>query len=382
MAADKNYKDKLSQHLDEQHVELYWKGRVGLYALLKSFEVGPGDEVIMPAFTCVVVPSAVLYLGATPVYVDIEQGTFSPSFKSISSAVTSNTKVIICQNTFGLSFELEEIVAFAKECGVYTIEDCTHGFGGRYNGKANGSFCDAAIYSTQWNKPFSTGIGGFISVRDTELLKKIRMVSDSAIKPGLWEQLQLFCLYFLKQALVNRYTYWGILKSYRWLSKRGIVIGSSSPKELKGVDQPENYFRKSGAVQAFLGMRALQKLESCLVRRKSNGEIYTETLRRLGKNHVGSQYFFNHSFLVYPVLVHDKVVFRELAENNRIILGDWFASPLHPVTESLEIWGLNINEYPVARYCSEHIVNLPTNISNISVVVQFLEDYSVQLIDA
>ena len=380
-SAQDSYRTELSKFLMGQYVELFWKGRVGLYALLKTCGVKAGDEVVIPAFTCVVVPSAVLYLGAKPVFVDIEKDSFSSSFSAISNVVTSNTKVIICQNTFGLSFELEEIVSFAKSKGIYTIEDCTHGFGGKYNGKPNGTFCDAAIYSTQWNKPFSTGIGGFVSVEDPAMVKKLPEISLLAQNPNLYEQLQLLVLYLSKQALVNRYTYWSVLKLYRLLSNKGIVVGSSSPEELMSSDQPDNYFKKSGVVQSLLGRRALKKIESTLVLRKKNAEIYSNTLSRLGKNHVNPKYFNNHSFLTYPLLVRDKLVFAELAERNRVMLGDWFASPLHPITDSLERWEFDIELFPVARYCSAHIVNLPTSISDSTAVTQFLEQHVDQLID-
>ena len=130
------------------------------------------------------------------------------------------------------------------------------------------------------------------------------------------------------------------------------MVGSSSPEELEGTNQPEDYFKKSGLVQAILGRKALRNLEGTLVKRRENAEIYTNALKELGKNHVALNFFDNHSFLVYPLLVKDKVEFADLAENNQIMLGDWFASPLHPITDSLERWGLNIEEFPVARYCS------------------------------
>ena len=126
--------------------------------------VKDNDEVILPAFTCVVVPNAIMYLKAKPVYIDINPETYNISIEKIDEAITENTKVIICQNTFGLSSNIEDIIQIAKKNNLFTIEDCTHGFGGYDNGKPNGTYCDAAFYSTQWNKPFSTGIGGFLVV--------------------------------------------------------------------------------------------------------------------------------------------------------------------------------------------------------------------------
>ena len=118
----------------------------------------PGDEVILPGLTCVVVPNAILYAGFVPVYVDIDPDTFNMEPSQIEAKITNKTKVIIIQNTFGLSSNIEDVLDIAKKYQLITIDDCTHGFGGSYNGNPNGGMTDAVFYSSQWNKPFSTVI--------------------------------------------------------------------------------------------------------------------------------------------------------------------------------------------------------------------------------
>lgn len=138
-------------------LHFFWKGRVALYVILKALGIGPGDEVIVPAYTCVVVPNAILYTGATPIYADINPTTYCCDAVEIERHITPKTRAIICQNTYGLSWEVDQIADMGKRYGIATIEDCTHGFGGTYKGRHNGSFCDASFFSSQWNKPFSTG---------------------------------------------------------------------------------------------------------------------------------------------------------------------------------------------------------------------------------
>src|SRR3972149_1771131 len=84
-------------------VFFFFKGRVALYALLKAIGIHPGDEVILPGFTCVVVPNAIIYLGGKPVYADIDPKTFNIDTAKIEGKITDNTTAIIAQNTFGLS---------------------------------------------------------------------------------------------------------------------------------------------------------------------------------------------------------------------------------------------------------------------------------------
>ena len=134
-----NYKSELANYLNvkESHITLFWKGRVALYALLKSFGISKDDEVILPAFTCVVVPNAILYCDAKPVYVDINPQTLNCDPEEIRKKITPKTKLIIAQNTFGLSSDLDAIMRIANEYHIVVIEDCTHGIGGYYRGIKN-----------------------------------------------------------------------------------------------------------------------------------------------------------------------------------------------------------------------------------------------------
>jgi len=129
-------------------VFFFFKGRVALYALLKAIGIHPGDEVILPGFTCVVVPNAIIYLGGKPVYADIDPKTFNIDTAKIEGKITDNTTAIIAQNTFGLSSDLDPILDIGKRYNLKVIEDCAHGYGGSYKGKANGTVADAAFFST------------------------------------------------------------------------------------------------------------------------------------------------------------------------------------------------------------------------------------------
>lgn len=227
---EEKYKTAIASYLaaEKEDIFLYWKGRVALYALLKAINVKEGDEVIVPAFTCVVVPNAIKYCGATPIYVDINSTTYNTDIDKIEEKITPRTKVILCQNTFGLSSNVEELVSLAKKYNLYTIEDCTHGFGGTYNGKPNGTFCDAAFFSTQWNKPFSTGIGGFAYCKDDNLKEMLNRVNLELDKANAKDNFSLSLLYFIREHILVNSLYWQMLKIYRWLSKKksytGVVI--------------------------------------------------------------------------------------------------------------------------------------------------------------
>jgi len=365
----------------ENQIFLYWKGRVALYALLKAMGVGKDDEVILPAFTCVVVSNAIIYLGAKPIYVDIDLQTYNARFEDIKRAVTEKTKVIICQNTFGLSSDIEAITTFAKERNIFTIEDCTHGFGGNYNQKPNGSYCDAAFYSTQWNKPFSTGTGGFALVNNLNLIESIQKINQDLIVPSFKQQLVLKCLYFVREKLLNKHSYWLLVKFYRFLSRHNLVLGSSSGEEITSVAMPPNYFMQLSDTQIKKGIQNLKKLPAILKLRKENAKIYTEYLMSRNKNHVPPALFENHSFLRYPLLVENREKVFYLAEKQKVELGEWFNSPLHPVEDGFEKWQLNPAYFPNAVFAGKRIINLPTDSKDVANVLKFLQKIDTNILE-
>ncbi|MFN6946977.1 MAG: DegT/DnrJ/EryC1/StrS family aminotransferase, partial [Cytophagaceae bacterium] len=115
--------------------------------------ISQGDEVILPGFTCIVVPNAIIYLGAKPVYVDINSETFNIDPQLIEENITEKTKAIIAQHTFGIPADMDKILHIANKHNLFVIEDSCHALGSKYKGKYVGSFGDAAFFSSQWSKP-------------------------------------------------------------------------------------------------------------------------------------------------------------------------------------------------------------------------------------
>ena len=116
-----NYRKKIAMRLNTEDVYLFAKGRVALYAILKAIGIEDGDEVLVQGYTCVVVVNAILYVGAKPVFVDIDPVSYCASLEKYRLGVTDKTKVIICQNTYGLSHDVDLIANFARDKGIVTI---------------------------------------------------------------------------------------------------------------------------------------------------------------------------------------------------------------------------------------------------------------------
>ncbi|WP_297888156.1 aminotransferase class I/II-fold pyridoxal phosphate-dependent enzyme [Sulfurihydrogenibium sp.] len=361
------FKAKISEYLSLDNVFLFWKGRVALYAILKAIGIKEGDEVILPAFTCVVAVNPIIYLGAKPIYIDIEPDTFNIDPQKIENKITKRTKAIIAQNTFGLPANIDLILEIAKRNNIFVIEDCAHGFGGTYKGKKNGTVADAAFYSTQWNKPFSTGLGGIAVTTNSDMAEKLRKLEKKAIQPSFKETFLLKGLLNIREKLLSSNTYWVALKTYRFLSEKNLIIGSSQGYELEKPVMPPDFLKGFSDVQAEEGIKYFEKvnneykIDKLISHRKKIASLYKKIIIDLGFEPPFEPDYTDHTYLRFPLLVKDRNKFFRLAQDNKIELGDWFLSPIHPITSNFEFWYYRYGENPISEYASKHIVNLPTH---------------------
>jgi len=374
------FKKKLGNYLGlpDSNIFLFWKGRVALYAILKALGVKEGDEVILPAFTCVVVANPIIYLGAKPVYIDISPDSYNVDIDKLKKAVTTKTKVILAQNTFGLAPELDEIMEFAKEKNIFVVEDCAHGFGGYYKNKKNGTIADASFFSTQWNKPFSTGIGGIAVVKDVKIALKLSEIEKNAVYPSVFERLFLSLLIFLKEKLLFPAVYWQAIKFYRFLSKHNLIIGSSQGGELEKPVKPKLFLKLLAELQCKKGIKALSTIEENIRHRQKTANLFTQILKTLKVDAPFVPDGFSHSFLKYPILVKDREKFFKKAEKTNVELGDWFVSPIHPIKKDFHFWGYDYGLFPISETLAKHIVNLPTHFgiseNEVNKIEKFLTD--------
>ena len=381
--ANTTYKIALADYLSvsSENISFFWKGRVALYALMKAYGIKKDDEVILPAFTCVVVPNAIIYCQAKPVYVDINPQTLNCDAEEIRKKITQKTKFIIAQNTFGLSSDLDAIMVIAKEKNIIVIEDCTHGLGGFYKGRKNGTIADASFFSTQWNKPFSTGIGGMAFVHDKDVAEKMKSIEKTSKAPSFLERVQLSVLLSVRSIMKAPAVYWPMIKLYRFLSKNNLVVGSSQGNELDNPILPDDFLKQMANVQLKKGISELMKLNQYVSHRVKVAAQYDEALRKLGIKINSNS---DNAYLKYPLLVKDRKLFFELAAKKNIELGDWFISPIHPITEQFHLWQYDYGKFPIAEYVSAQIVNLPTHIDMgpkaVERVLSFLNENKDQLL--
>ncbi len=149
-------------------------GTAALHLGLLALEIREGDEVAIPSFVCTALLNAVRYCRAVPVLVDIDPDTFNMDVRDLKRRLTARTRAVIVPHLFGLSADIEEIVAL----GLPVIEDCAQSLGSRYRGAYTGSFGTLSVFSFYATKVICTGEGGMIAARDASLLARIRDLRD------------------------------------------------------------------------------------------------------------------------------------------------------------------------------------------------------------
>jgi perosamine synthetase len=149
-------------------------GTATMHAALVAAGVGPGDEVIVPPLTMASTTFAVLHAGAVPVFADVDPRLWTIDPASIARIITPRTKAIITVSLYGLSPDMEPIMALARQHKLFVLEDDAECFLGYYKGKIVGSIGHASSFSFQSTKHITSGEGGMIVTDDEELAHKIR----------------------------------------------------------------------------------------------------------------------------------------------------------------------------------------------------------------
>lgn len=152
-------------------------GTSPLHVACMAAGFGPGDEVIVPPFTFIGSAWGITYTGATPVFADIEEGTYNLDPAAVEAAITPRTKGIVVVHLFGLPARMDEIMAIARKHGLFVIEDCAQAVGARYKGTPVGIIGDCGTFSFYPTKNLGgCGEGGAFVSRRKEILETARLI--------------------------------------------------------------------------------------------------------------------------------------------------------------------------------------------------------------
>ena len=156
----------------------------GLHLALLAFGVGPGDEVIVPDVTWVATAAPIFYVGATPVFADIDPLTWCVTAESIERCLTPRTKAIITVDLYGTLPEMAAIRELADRKGIPLLEDAAQAIGAEHAGRPAGSFGDIATFSFHGSKTLTTGEGGMLVTDNTDHYNRCVFLRDHGRPPG------------------------------------------------------------------------------------------------------------------------------------------------------------------------------------------------------
>jgi perosamine synthetase len=155
-----------------------------IHLALLALGVGPGDEVIVPDVTWIASAAPVTYVGATPVFADIEPDTWCISAASFEQCLTQKTKAVIVVDLYGNMPDMAAIRRVADEHGVVVIEDAAEAVGAEYEGRRAGSLGDVGVFSFHGSKTLTTGEGGMLVTDREDLVRRVLFLRDHARNPG------------------------------------------------------------------------------------------------------------------------------------------------------------------------------------------------------
>lgn len=158
-------------------------GTVALHLAMLALGVGVGDEVIVPSLTYIATANCVRYVGAEPVFADVDSKTWCLDVAAVESAVTSRTVGIIAVDLYGHPADYDALAAIAERHGLWIVEDAAEAPFATYKGRSVGSFGSVATFSFYGNKILTSGEGGAVASSDLELVSRMRLIRGQGMDP-------------------------------------------------------------------------------------------------------------------------------------------------------------------------------------------------------
>jgi dTDP-4-amino-4,6-dideoxygalactose transaminase len=355
--AVREYEQRFAAEVGVRHAFSFWAGRLALYATLRALGVGPGDEVLVQVPTHVVVPNAIRFTGATPVFVDCDRQTLNMDIGRAEALVTPQTRVVVLQHTFGLPADIDGVAALVERHGLILIEDCVHALGSGYRGRRIGTFGTAAFFSTEETKTISTTMGGMLVTDDDQLAELIERFQAGCSWPPT-SQVARYLLKFWLYLVLTRPRSYGVAEPlYELIGRRNPLPAATDENERSGR-RPSGYEMRLSNAQARLGLSQLDRLDQNVRHRRRIAAIYGQLLAERGLWHPIESPDVEPAYVRYPVRVTDRDAAIRASRVSQ--LGTWFTSVLEEA-EPPDAVGYLRGSCPVAEGAAGRLVNLPTH---------------------
>jgi perosamine synthetase len=311
----KLFEEKFAQSVGSKYAMTTSSCTGALHLSLLSLGIGPGDEVIVPDITWVATASAVAYVGAKPVFADVDPVSWNITVESIQKVLTNKTKAIIPVHLYGFGAPMPEIVSFAKLNNLFIVEDAAPAIGTEIDGRFAGTFGQFGCYSFQGAKLLVTGEGGMLVSNDEDLMKKAWKIQDHGRKPGTF-----------------------------WIEELG-------------------YKYKMNNITAALGLAQIERVDVQIEKKREINNLYKELLS--GSDQLSFQ---EELVKTKSICWMTSIQFTKTSGLDINLLAKYLGEngvdtrPVFPTIHSYPMWKVNI-ENPVASYISSNSINLPSGVA-------------------
>ena len=325
----REFEEGFAAHHDAKHAIAVTSCTAGLHMALVAAGIGPGDEVLVPAFTWITTANVVLYCGAVPVLVDVDPRTYNLNIEDVKKRLTPATKAIIPVHLFGLCVDMDRLAAAVPE-GLWIIEDAACAVGARYKGRSAGTLGHMGVFSLHPRKSITTGEGGMITTSDDVLAEHLRLLRNHGASISEEDR------------------------------HRGPKPYSLPDFKLLGY----NY--RMTDLQGALGNAQLRRLRQFIMRRAEMANRYQVALADLPWLKLPVlEAEYEHAWQAHVCAVDPDAAPVTRNRLMEVLQDDWKISTrpgthaVHLLQSYRELFNFAPDDFPGARFCHEHTVALP-----------------------
>jgi len=338
------FEEKFKQYIGRKYAIAMPSCTSSIHIALLALGIQAGDEVIVPDITWIATSSPISYLGAMPIFADIDKTSWCISLDSIERCVTDKTKALIVVDLYGNMPEMQDILAFAETKDIFVIEDAAQALGSEYRGQKAGSFGAFSVYSFHGTKILTTGEGGMILTDDEELYKRCLKLRD---------------------------------------------LGRNNSDKLFWNDEVAHKYKMSN-IQAALGLAQLARFEEILAFKRETFGWYSEALADMPgvvlntvPDYAKSNYWMNSVVwdpVIYPV--EKEAVMQRMKEQGNIDTRPFFY-PLSDMPAYTHLPKRNYRERNSTAYTmTPYAMNLPSSMKMNQTTVGFVTDMFQSILES
>ena len=315
------FENKIADYVGAKYVVTFNSGTSALHALLLAYDLKQGDEIIVPSFTFIATANAPLFVGAKPVFAEIEDKTYGLYPEDVKERITKKTKAIMPIHYGGCPCLIRELKEIAEDYNLLLIEDAAESLGAKIKDKKVGTFGDSAMLSFCQNKVITTGEGGAITTDSKEVYEKLKLIRSH----GRLEIQDYF----------------------------------STTEDMDYVALGYN-FRMSTMVAA-LGLSQLRKVDKIIKMRRDKAEYMTKKLSKIEEITLPippPNYF--HVYQMYAIRINENLrndLMKYLSEKG--IMTKVYFPPIHLTHFYRTKFGYDRGELPITEEVSDQVLSLP-----------------------